>query len=64
MDACMTDRELLSQYASGDDQGAFAELIGRHGNWVYSCAKRLVRQGDVAEDVAQAVASGRWTCSP
>src|SRR5437867_3848232 len=50
------DTELLERYAQSRDEAAFAELVRRHLNHVYSAALRLVG-GDthLAEDVAQMV---------
>jgi RNA polymerase sigma factor (sigma-70 family) len=50
------DPELLERYATGRDEAAFAELVRRHVNHVYSTALRLVG-GDahLAEDAAQTV---------
>lgn len=50
------DNELLRQYATTRSEGAFAELVRRHVNLVYSAALRQV-QGDahLAQDVAQTV---------
>jgi RNA polymerase sigma factor (sigma-70 family) len=50
----MNDWELLEQFVGGD-QDAFGELARRHANWIYSTAKRRVRDENLAEDVAQAV---------
>src|ERR1051326_390854 len=50
------DPELLERYATGRDEAAFADLVRRHVNHVYSTALRLVG-GDahLAEDAAQTV---------
>jgi DNA-directed RNA polymerase specialized sigma24 family protein len=52
----MPDSELFSSYARTRSEDAFAELVRRHVNLVYSAALRQVN-GDahLAEDVAQAV---------
>ncbi len=49
------DRELLRDYVDRRSEGAFAELVGRHINLVYSTALRIVRDSDLAEDVSQSV---------
>jgi RNA polymerase sigma factor (sigma-70 family) len=57
------DSELLRRYAEQGDEAAFAEVVGRHVDLVYSAALRLVG-GDahLAQDVAQGVftALARW----
>jgi RNA polymerase sigma factor (sigma-70 family) len=50
-----TDSELLRQYADQGDEAAFAELVRRHTDLVYSVAKRVTCNGALAEDVTQAV---------
>ncbi len=51
-----SDQTLLLRYAQTRDEVAFAEVVERHLNLVYSTAKRVV-QGDtaLAEDVTQKV---------
>jgi hypothetical protein len=38
----MTDHELLAQYRQTHCDQAFAELVHRHVDWVYSSARRHV----------------------
>jgi RNA polymerase sigma factor (sigma-70 family) len=50
-----TDRELLREYVEQDAQEAFAEIVGRYIDFVYSVAIRMVMNRQHAEDVTQAV---------
>jgi RNA polymerase sigma factor (sigma-70 family) len=50
----MSDVELLEKHREGSEQ-AFADLVQRHLAWVFSVARRRVRDPHLAEDVAQAV---------
>src|SRR5207248_3741786 len=49
------DNDLLSAYLATRDQDAFAQLVARHLDWIYSAALRLTRDRTLAEDVAQGV---------
>ncbi len=51
----MDDLELLRVYAERGSEQAFADLVGRHANLVYSTALRYVRDADLARDVVQMV---------
>jgi RNA polymerase sigma factor (sigma-70 family) len=48
-----SDLELLQNYADRNSEEAFAELIRRHLDLVYSAALRQVRSPQLAEEVAQ-----------
>jgi RNA polymerase sigma factor (sigma-70 family) len=50
-----SDMALVRQYARGNSEPAFAELVRRHINLVYSVALRYTGQAQDAEDVTQAV---------
>ena len=50
-----SDLDLLRQYAGGNSQDAFGEIVRRHLDLVYSAALRLVRSPQLAEEVAQSV---------
>ncbi len=51
----MNDRELLQDYVRDRSQDAFAELVRRHLDLVYSTADRLLRDRQLAQDVTQQV---------
>ena len=47
--------ELVRQYAAHHSESAFAALVSRHSNLVYSAALRRVRDAHMAEEITQAV---------
>jgi len=47
--------ELVRQYAAHRSEGAFAALVSRHTNLVYSTALRRVNNPQLAEEITQAV---------
>lgn len=51
----MSDADLLASYVRDGSEAAFAELVGRYLNLVYSVARRQARSAATAEDVTQAV---------
>jgi RNA polymerase sigma factor (sigma-70 family) len=51
----MDDHELLREFATNQAESAFAELVARHVNHVYTTAVRLVGDHAQAQDVVQAV---------
>src|SRR5438552_18329479 len=51
----LTDQELLRDYTGRRSEAAFAELVRRHVDFVYSAALRMVRDAHLAEDVTQGV---------
>src|SRR5438477_4290948 len=50
-----TDLQLLAKYARQQAEDAFAELVRRHLDLVYSAALRQVRSPQLAEEIAQSV---------
>jgi RNA polymerase sigma factor (sigma-70 family) len=51
----MTDGQLLDRYRKTHCEDAFRQLMQRHGDWVYCCARKEVGDAHLAEDVTQAV---------
>jgi RNA polymerase sigma factor (sigma-70 family) len=51
----MDDRALLREYAEHDSEDAFAKIVARHIDHVYSTALRQVRDPHIAQEVTQAV---------
>lgn len=51
----LTDEELLRAFTEGQSETAFAKLVERHVDLVYSTALRVVAESQLAQDVAQAV---------
>ena len=51
----LTDQQLLRDYTGRRSEAAFAELVRRHVDLVYSAALRMVRDAHLAEDVTQGV---------
>jgi RNA polymerase sigma factor (sigma-70 family) len=49
----LTDQQLLRDYAACRSEPAFAELVRRHVNFIYSAALRMVHDAHLAEDVTQ-----------
>lgn len=49
------DMDLILEYVTCDSEPAFAELVHRHINLVYSVALRYVSNSHDAQDVTQAV---------
>jgi len=49
------DMALVREYARGNSEEAFATLVSRHVNLVYSVALRRVRDPHLAEEITQAV---------
>jgi len=50
-----SDEDLLRHYARNRSQEAFAELVARHADWIYSAATRMLGDPHAAEDATQAV---------
>ncbi len=45
------DQQLIRDYAAEGSQAAFATLVSRHVDLVYSAARRQLRSPDLAEEV-------------
>ena len=55
MKTVMEDRELLCEYVERQSEQAFAELVRRHVDLVYSAALRTLGDKALAEETAQTV---------
>ncbi len=55
MSEAVSDMDLVREYADRNSEPAFAELVRRHINLVYSVALRFTRDPEEAHDVTQAV---------
>jgi len=51
----LTHQQLLRDYVEGRSEAAFADLVQRHVDFVYSAALRILRDPHLAEDVTQSV---------
>src|ERR1700679_2511764 len=51
----LDDIVLLKQFAENDSESAFAEIVSRHLNLVYSTALRSVGNAHAAQEISQAV---------
>ncbi len=51
----MTDVELLRRFTKSQDEAAFAEVVRRHTDFVYSVAVRVTANGALAQDATQTV---------
>jgi RNA polymerase sigma factor (sigma-70 family) len=50
----MTDHQLLARYVSGGSAGAFAQIVRRYSDMVYSACLRILGDAAAAEDASQA----------
>ncbi len=49
------DIELLRSYVASRDELAFAQLVERHSKWIFSAARRRLRDDHLADDAVQAI---------
>ncbi len=54
MSTGLNDNEIISQVLSGDQQ-AYAVLVNRYQNYVFTLSLRMVKSREDAEEVAQDV---------
>jgi RNA polymerase sigma factor (sigma-70 family) len=51
----LDDTELLIAYQRDADERAFAQLVERHGQWIFAAARRRLGDDHLADDAVQAV---------
>jgi RNA polymerase sigma factor (sigma-70 family) len=51
----LDDIELLTAYRRKKDESAFAQLVKRHGRWIFAAARRRLGDDHLADDATQAV---------
>lgn len=52
---CFSDEELVEMYVNEQEEGAFNELVDKHGDKIYRTAFRITRDQTAAEEVLQNV---------
>src|SRR3954453_9062504 len=60
MNTTASDLELLEEYTRQNSEEAFAALVSRYVDLVYSAALRQTRSPQLSEEVAQSVSTDLW----